>query len=107
VVRRFPQLHPPGHRPPLASSVTQRLAVSQARILGLLGHNLTQQLAALLLDEAADGIVPLPQRTIAAMLGVQRPSLNKILKDLERVGVIEIRHAAIAITSPTDLAKHA
>ena len=49
----------------------------------------------MLLDEAVDGEVPLPQRTLAAMLGVQRPSLNKILKEFERHGLIEVRYAAI------------
>lgn len=63
------------------SSVAQRLAASQMRLLGLLGHTLTEQVAALLLDEAVDGQVALPQRTLAAMLGAQRPSLNKIRKE--------------------------
>lgn len=87
------------------SSVAQRLAVSQARIIGLLGRSLSQQVAALLLDESADGaadgssgaVVGLPQRTLAAMLGVQRPSLNKILKEFERNGLIAVRYAAIGI----------
>lgn len=51
----------------------------------------------LLCDEAVDAQVELPQRTLAAMLGVQRPSLNKILKELERAGHITIRYAAIDI----------
>lgn len=79
------------------SSVAQRLAVSQNRVLGLLGRSLTEQVARLLLDESVDGEVPLPQRTLAAMLGVQRPSLNKILKDFERRNLIEVRYAAIHI----------
>jgi CRP-like cAMP-binding protein len=89
------------------SSVAQRLATSQARILGLLGRSLTEQVARLLLDEAVDGRVPLPQRTLAAMLGVQRPSLNKILKELERDGLITIHYAAIEITHPDQLARRA
>jgi CRP-like cAMP-binding protein len=64
-------------RPPVArrwlSSVAQRLAHSQARILGLLGGSLTAQAARLLAGEATGGRVELPQRTLAAMLGVQRP----------------------------------
>ncbi len=79
------------------SSVAQRLAASQNRIIGLLGKSLTEQAAGLLCDEAVDGQVQLPQRTLAAMLGVQRPSLNKILKELERAGHITIRYAAIDI----------
>lgn len=89
------------------SSVAMRLATSQQRILGLLGRSLTQQLAQLLLDEAIDGQVPLPQRTLAAMLGVQRPSLNKVLKELEHHGAIAIRYSAIDIIAPADLERRA
>jgi CRP/FNR family transcriptional regulator, cAMP and macrophage regulator len=87
------------------SSVAERLAAAQARILGLLGRTLTQQLATLLLEEATDHVVSLPQRTIAAMLGVQRPSVNKILKDLEYDGLITVRYAAIEITDRPALAR--
>jgi hypothetical protein len=31
------------------------------------------------------------------MLGVQRPSLNKVLKDFERDGLIRISYAAIEV----------
>jgi CRP-like cAMP-binding protein len=89
------------------SSVAERLAASQARIIGLLGRSLPQQVAALLLDEAAGGVVPLPQRTLAAMLGVQRPSLNKVLKDFERDSLITIRYAAVEITDPLMLGRRA
>jgi CRP-like cAMP-binding protein len=88
-------------RPPIArrwlSSVAQRLAASQARVLGLLGGSLTAQAARLLAEEADGGRVGLPQRTLAAMLGVQRPSLNKVLKELERDGLIRVGYAAIDI----------
>jgi CRP-like cAMP-binding protein len=87
------------------SSVAQRLAASQNRLLGLLGHSLTEQVAQLLLDEAVDGQVALPQRTLAAMLGVQRPSLNKILKDLEREGLIRVRYASVDILNPAGLSE--
>lgn len=89
------------------SSVAQRLAVSQMRLLGLLGRTLTEQVAQLLLDEAVDGQVSLPQRTLAAMLGAQRPSLNKILKELERVGLIGVRYAAIEILNADGLSRRA
>lgn len=77
------------------SSVAMRLAASQDRIIGMLGRSLTEQVARLLLEEAVNASVPLPQRTLAAMLGVQRPSLNKILKDFERQGLIGVRYGAI------------
>lgn len=60
--------HPPIARRWL-SSVAQRLAASQNRVIGLLGRSLTEQVVGLLLEEAVDGTVPLPQRTMAAMLG--------------------------------------
>jgi Mn-dependent DtxR family transcriptional regulator len=37
------------------------------------------------------------------MLGVQRPSLNKILKEFERAGLIEVRYAAIHLLIPPKL----
>src|SRR5262249_16478107 len=79
------------------SSVAERLAASQARVLGLLGGSLTAQACKLLTDEAVSGRVELPQRTLAAMLGAQRPSLNKVLKDLEHDGLIRISYGAVEI----------
>lgn len=86
------------------SSVAQRLAASQNRIIGMLGRTLTEQVARLLLEECVDDAVPLPQRTLAAMLGVQRPSLNKILKEFERQGLIQLRYAAIDVLDAERLA---
>jgi CRP-like cAMP-binding protein len=79
------------------SSVAARLARSEARLVGLLGGSLAEQVARLLLEEASDGLVPLPQRTLAAMLGVQRPSLNKLLRDFERQGLIELGYRSVRI----------
>ncbi|MGI9007809.1 MAG: Crp/Fnr family transcriptional regulator [Streptosporangiaceae bacterium] len=89
------------------SSVAQRLAASQARILALLGGSLTAQAAGLLAEEAVDGRVELPQRTLAAMLGVQRPSLNKVLKDLERDGLIRVSYAAVEVLDRARLTSRA
>ncbi|MFC4377344.1 Crp/Fnr family transcriptional regulator [Nocardia halotolerans] len=79
------------------SSVAQRVSASQARLISILGRPLPTQVAQLLLDEAVDGSVQLAQRTLAAMLGVQRPSLNKILKEFERDGLIRLGYGAIDI----------
>src|SRR5215468_1098989 len=89
------------------SSVAQRLAASQARVLGLLGGSLTAQACKLLADEAVSGRVELPQQTLAAMLGAQRPSLNKVLKDLEHDGLIAISYSAIEIRDTARLASRA
>ncbi|MPZ61048.1 MAG: cyclic nucleotide-binding domain-containing protein [Propionibacteriales bacterium] len=85
------------------SSVAMRLAASHERIIGMLGRSLTERVAALLLEEAVDGAVTLPQRTLAAMLGVQRPSLNKILKDFERRGLVRVRYGAIDLLNAEQL----
>jgi CRP/FNR family transcriptional regulator, cAMP and macrophage regulator len=39
----------------------------------------------------------LPQRTLAAMLGAQRPSLNKVLRELEEVGAVKLGYARVEI----------
>ena len=87
------------------SSVATRVVRSQARILGLLGKSLAGQVARLLIDEASEGHIRLPQRTLAAMLGVHRPSLNKILKDLERRGLVRVGYSEIEILDPEGLAR--
>ncbi len=79
------------------SSVAQRLAAEQMRVLSLIGRPLREQIATLLIDHAVEGTVRLPQRTLAAMLGVTRPSLNKVLKELERRGAVRVGYAAITI----------
>jgi CRP-like cAMP-binding protein len=79
------------------SSVAQRVSAGQGRLVALLGRALTAQVAQLLVDESIDGSVRLAQRTLAAMIGVQRPSLNKILKDFERDRLIDIHYASIDI----------
>lgn len=89
------------------SSVAQRLATSHERLIGLLGRPLPAQLSGLLLDEAEDGpagpVVRLPQRTLAAMLGVARPSLNKVLKDLERHGHVETGYSEVRLVDTAAL----
>ena len=49
----------------------------------------------------------LPQRTLAAMLGVQRPSLNKVLKNLEHDGLIRISYSVIEVVERAKLAARA
>lgn len=85
------------------SSCAMRLAGSQARIMQLLGRSLPEQVGRLLLDEAIEGRIPYPQRTLAAMLGVQRQSLNKVLKTMERRGLVQVARAEITITDAAGL----
>lgn len=85
------------------SSVAQRLATSHGRLIALLGRPLVAQLAGLLVDEAEDDVVRLPQRTLAAMLGVARPSLNKVVKDLERRGLVAAGYGAVRLVDAEGL----
>jgi CRP-like cAMP-binding protein len=85
------------------SSAAVRLDRSQARILELVGRSLPGQLARLLLDEEIDGRVELPQNTLAAMLGVHRPSLNKVLKELERRGHVQVGYGEVIMRDPDGL----
>lgn len=97
--------------PPVArrwlSSCVARLARSHARVVQLLGRTLHQQLARLLLDEAVDDKILLPQRTLAALLGVRRPPLNKALKGLEREGVVEVAYREVTIRDSEALERFA
>jgi CRP-like cAMP-binding protein len=85
------------------SSVAARVSRGQERLMGMLGRSLVEQTTRLLLDEQHDGNVPLPQRTLAAMLGVQRPSLNKVLKELEKKGLIALGYGRIEIVDASGL----
>src|SRR5918999_1129942 len=85
------------------SSVAARVSRGQERLMGMLGRSLVEQTSRLLLDEQHEGHVPLPQRTIAAMLGVQRPSLNKVLKELEKKGLVTLGYGQIQIRDAAGL----
>jgi len=82
------------------TSVAVWLANSQTRLvglLGLLGGSLTSQTARLLVDEAdAAGRITLSQATLAAMLGAQRPSVNKVLGELA-AGLIAVSYRNIRV----------
>lgn len=89
-------------------SVARRISASQERILSLLGATLPQQTARLLLAETDEvATMRLPQRVLSAMLGVRRSSLNKILREFEDDGLIELGYRTIRITDRGRLAKRA
>ncbi len=75
------------------------------RAVELIGGRLEERLARLLLDEASDGAVDLPQQTVAQMLGVQRTSLNRVLKKLERGGAIRVRYGRVLLDDVDGLAR--
>jgi CRP-like cAMP-binding protein len=98
-------------RPALArrwlSSVAARLMSAERRILQLAGRDLKTQLANLLLDEERDGSVALPQESLAALLGVRRPSMNKVLRNLERTGAVRLSYRCVDIADRPALVRTA
>lgn len=79
------------------SSCTARVATTQMRILELLALSPRQKVARLLLDEAADGQILLPQRTLAAMVAMRRQTLNRALREFERRGLVKIGYSEVTI----------
>ena len=86
------------------TSVSQRLARSHSRLTNLLGQPLEVQVAQLLLEERVDDMVNLTQTTVAALLGVRRPSVNRVLKRFARAGMVEISYGRVQIIDADALA---
>lgn len=84
-------------------NLSSRLAQARSRVLLVLGRSLPQRLAGILLEEAVDGVVRLPQKTLAQMLGVQRTSVNKTLKDFEVDGLVVLGYGAVRLVDPVGL----
>jgi len=86
------------------TSVSQRLARSHSRLTSLLGQPLEIQVAQLLLEERVDDVVSLPQTTVAALLGVRRPSVNRVLRKFARGRLVEISYGRVQILDAAALA---
>jgi len=100
-----------GRHPELARrwliAVASRLATSQQRLVDLLGVPLAQQVARVILDEAVDDQLPYSQATVAALLGARRPSVNKVISDLQRRGFINVGYRSITVIDTAALVAHA
>lgn len=79
------------------TSVAQRLAHSHSRLTSLLGESLEVQVAQLLLEESVDDVVSLSQSMVAALLGVRRPSVNRVLRRMARNGWVELSYGRVHI----------
>ncbi len=86
------------------TSVSQRLARSHSRLTSLLGQPLGVQVAQLLLEEQVDDVVNLTQTTVAALLGVRRPSINRVLKRFARAGMVQVSYGRVQIIDADALA---
>lgn len=87
------------------TSVSQRLARSHSRLTSLLGEPLEIQVAQLLLEEHVDGVVNLTQTTVAALLGVRRPSVNRVLRRFAARGLVELSYGRVQILDAAALGR--
>lgn len=81
-----------------------RVARAQGRIVELLGANLREQVARVLLHECDDGIFPFSQEVCAAMLGASRAPVNQVLKELERDGAVRLGYRYVEIIDEDQIA---
>jgi len=92
-----------GDRPRLARQFLESLATRferlQRRLVGLAVGDLRSQVATLVLDETSNGATSLglAQSTVAELLGATRPSVNRILKELEGDGLVRLGYRRVDV----------
>jgi CRP-like cAMP-binding protein len=84
-------------------NVAIRLDAARRRIVQLVGSELAQSIARLLLDEAVDGQIRLSQASLSEMLGAHRTSINRVLQTFRRAGIVELAYGRIAIADRSAL----
>lgn len=78
----------------LSEQVTEAYYLSaEARVLRRLAD----------LAELYDGVVSLPQEALAELAGTSRATVNRVLREQQERGVIELRRARIAVRHPERL----
>ncbi|WP_290052598.1 Crp/Fnr family transcriptional regulator [Amycolatopsis solani] len=97
-VTKFPQLRrQPSFMELVVAGLTRRLVRAWDHLAAVLADDLSTKAARILLAEEREGVVPLPQVTLANLLGVSRPGLNVALGSLRDAGFIELRYRRILI----------
>jgi CRP-like cAMP-binding protein len=79
------------------TALAHRKARAQEAFAGTLVGSAEGRVARLLLREARDGTVHCSQGTLAAMLGLRRPTLNRVLKEFEREGLLTVGYRQVAL----------
>jgi CRP-like cAMP-binding protein len=79
------------------TSIARRLDDDRRRLVVLTSRPLLAQVAYVLLDMAEDGpggrpVVRLSHATIAQLLGVRRQSVTRVVADLKRRGLVDVRY---------------
>lgn len=85
-------------------SLAERMAGLQQRLVDLLAGGIESQLASILLRGAdQNGRVRITQGSLADMLGVQRSSVQRVLKALEAADLVKLQYRRIDLTDPAGL----
>lgn len=87
-------------------SLASRIERMTRRLLGVTQGDLRRQVVMLVLDETEDrgNVLSLAQSTIAELLGATRPSVNRVLKQLEAEGAIRLSYRRIEVVDRSRLA---
>lgn len=97
--------------PAVSRRWTTKLALqvsrNHQRIVSLLTNALRDRLAQFLLQESVGGVFRHSQGTIASMLGVHRSSINQVLGEFERAGLINVSYRCIEIVDREGLKRTA
>ncbi len=78
-------------------SLAARLTRSRTIVADILDSDLSARVARLLIRESTNGMLDVPQATIARMLGAQRSSVNRVLNQFERDGIVTLGYSRIII----------
>ncbi|WP_199829940.1 Crp/Fnr family transcriptional regulator [Streptomyces ardesiacus] len=76
---------------------------AQQALAQTVGGSAESRTASLLLREARDGTVTYAQTTLAAMLGLRRPTLNRVLKEFEQEGLVRVGYRRVDLLEPDRL----
>lgn len=87
------------------SALARRQAQAQAACAATLAGSAESRVARLLLREARAGTVHCSQSTLAGMLGLRRPTFNRVLKDFERQGLLTVGYRQVVLLSIDRLRK--
>jgi CRP-like cAMP-binding protein len=89
------------------TSLARRQLRAQEVLAATVGGSAPGRVARLLLREARAGTVTGTQATLASMAGLRRPTLNRVLKEFERAGLLRIGYRQIVLLSTERLQEQA
>ena len=88
-------------------SVSARVAGFWFRVVELLSGGLEAQVASVLIRRAEDGVLHLSQGNLAELVGHPRTSVNRVLKQLEAQGLVQVSYGQVEILDSAGLGKAA